>query len=152
MKTFLLIFLVALSAIAVINCHSIDKKVLNRVKRADEEGFFGKVKTGLTTFGSKTKKFFVNGYEETKNLFSSDRKVGDYTADTIDIRFDDDDDDASSSTEASRNKRDSPVFIEGIKASDEGFDDVILEEFVENKNEKGIISHLSNINFKFSKK
>ncbi|KAL7029148.1 hypothetical protein ACKWTF_006122 [Chironomus riparius] len=89
---------------------------------------FSKVKSGITDFGSKTKKFFVKGYEETKNLFSSERKVGDYTLGDIDVRFDGDDEEADNSTTvATRRKRETPVIIDGFKESD----DVDLEEFVD---------------------
>ncbi|CAG9802661.1 unnamed protein product [Chironomus riparius] len=116
---FLLILYVALNIIVAIKCYSIDEPALNRAKRSDDDGFFSKVKSGITDFGSKTKKFFVKGYEETKNLFSSERNVGDYTLGDIDVRFDGDDEEADNSTTvATRKKRETPVIIDGFKESD----------------------------------
>jgi hypothetical protein len=40
----------------------------------------------LVDFGAGTASFFVKGYEETKNLFAADRKVGDYVLNDINVR------------------------------------------------------------------
>jgi len=77
---FVLIFLISTLAITI-NCSSIS----HRTKR-NPQGFLDKVKTGLVDFGSGTKNFFVKGFEETKNIFSSDRKVGDYVLNDINVR------------------------------------------------------------------
>ena len=108
MKKSLILIFVILNIIAAISCYSIEGKELNRKRRSDDEGFFSKVKSGLSNFGSKSKKFFVKGYEETKNLFSSERKVGDYILGDIDVRFDgDEDEDDITTTIGPRAKRES---------------------------------------------
>jgi hypothetical protein len=147
MKNSLIIIFVILNIIAAINCYSIEGKELNREKRSDDEGFFSKIKTGVTNFGSKTKKFFVKGYEETKNLFSSDRKVGDYTLGEIDVRFDgEDDEDDNSTTIAPRTKRDSQKIPEIIKESRN-----VLEDDVDHQEgEEGIVFHDFTTNKYFS--
>lgn len=63
-----------------------------RLKRSPQESFFGKVKTGFTSAVSEVKRFTSKGVEEVKNLFVSDRKVGDYRIDQIDVRFGGDED------------------------------------------------------------
>lgn len=62
---------------------------LKRSKR-DFGDIMGSVKSGLKSVGSAISDFAVEGYEETKNLFSSDRKFGDYRAKQFDVRFGED--------------------------------------------------------------
>jgi len=107
MKKNLILIFVILNIIVGINCYSIEGKELNRERRSDNEDFFSKVKTRISNFGSSAKKLFVKGYEETKNLFSSERKVGDYTLGNIDVRFGDEDEDDISTTIAPCAKRES---------------------------------------------
>jgi hypothetical protein len=96
--SFILIFIIC---IFCVNAFNIKHKKLQRFKRSEDEGFLGKAKSSLASFGSQvkkvavkgyeeTKKVAIKGYEETKNLFSSDRSVGDYTLDKIEPRFDED--------------------------------------------------------------
>lgn len=92
MKKSLILIFVILNIVVAINCYSIEEKELNRERRSDNEDFFSKLKTGISNFGSSAKKLFVKGYEETKNLFSSERKVGDYILGDINVRFGDDED------------------------------------------------------------
>ncbi|KAG5684714.1 hypothetical protein PVAND_013928 [Polypedilum vanderplanki] len=84
------IIIILFFVIISVNCHFINHDTITRAKRSPEEGFFAKAKSGLSQFGSDVKKVAVKGYEEVKNLFSKDRKVGDYTLDKIDVRFGDD--------------------------------------------------------------
>jgi hypothetical protein len=81
------VFVCLLFVIISVNCHIIAHDSVTRAKRSAEEGFFSKAKSGIIGFGSDIKRVTVKGYEEVKNLFSSDRKVGDYVADKIDVRF-----------------------------------------------------------------
>lgn len=64
------------------------------VKQSNETecSTFQKVKDGVRSFGSTVSNVATKGYEELKNLFSSDRKVGDYQLQTIDVRMRDEDD------------------------------------------------------------
>jgi hypothetical protein len=59
-----------------------------RIKRSNEtEGFsLNKLKEGAKSFGSKVSNAASKGFGEIKNLFSRDRKVGDYTLNNIDVR------------------------------------------------------------------
>jgi hypothetical protein len=82
-----------------INAHTFNIDNGSRVKRSPQEGFFGKVKTGFTNVVTEVKKYTNKGVEEVKNLFASDRKVGDYRIDQLDVRFGGDEDDNSTSTE-----------------------------------------------------
>lgn len=65
-----------------------------RVKRSnDTEGFsLQKVREGVKSFGSKVSNVATKGYQELKNLFSTERKVGDYTLNNIDVRVRDEED------------------------------------------------------------
>lgn len=81
MRNYFVLFFLISTLVITINCSSIS----HRTKR-NPQGFLDKVKTGLVDFGSGTKNFFVKGYEETKNLFSSERKVGDYVLNDINVR------------------------------------------------------------------
>lgn len=65
-----------------------------RVKRSNEtEGFtLQKISDGVKSFGSRLSNVATKGYEEMKNLFSSKRKVGDYTLNNIDVRVRDEED------------------------------------------------------------
>lgn len=77
---FVLIFVISTLTITI-NCSSIS----HRTKR-NSQGIIDKVKTGLIDFGVGTKNLITKGYEETKNIFSSDRKVGDYILNDINVR------------------------------------------------------------------
>lgn len=94
--------LIILTAIVTIKSHSLKLDEVQRTKRSiDDEGFFKKIKSGWSTFMEKTEKLAVESYEEVKNLFSKDRKVGDYVLNDINVRFstdDDEEEDSSSST------------------------------------------------------
>lgn len=63
-----------------------------RVKRSNEtegytlEKFKQSVKDGAKTLGTKVSNVASKGYNELKNLFSSDRKVGDYRINQLDVR------------------------------------------------------------------
>ncbi|XP_070502107.1 uncharacterized protein [Chironomus tepperi] len=81
MKNYFVLIFVISSLIITIDCSSIS----HRTKRSPD-GFMDKLKTGLIDLGVGTKNVFVKGYEETKNLFSSDRKVGDYVLNDINVR------------------------------------------------------------------
>lgn len=87
MKLFVLAICLVLLDISVVYCFKIDNEVV-RVKRSNEtEGCtLKKVKESVKTFGSKVSGVATKGYEEFKNLFSKDRKVGDYTLSNIDVR------------------------------------------------------------------
>lgn len=65
-----------------------------RLKRSnDTEGnTLQKIKDGAKTIGSKVSSYATKGYEELKNLFSPERKVGDYTRNNIDVRVRDEED------------------------------------------------------------
>lgn len=67
---------------------------LHRTKRSNETevSAFRKVKDGFKAFGSKVSNVATQGYEEIKNLFSKDRKVGDYQLGNIDVRMREEDD------------------------------------------------------------
>lgn len=73
---------------------SFESGKLVRVKRSnDTEGFnLQRVKDGFKFIGSKVSNVASKGYEELKNLFSTERKVGDYTLNNIDVRVRDEDD------------------------------------------------------------
>lgn len=83
-KYFILIFII-LTSIILVHSNSLNFDQDKRTRR--EDGFFSKVKSGFKTTAQKTGQFFEKGYEELKNLFSSERKVGDYIAQDIDVRF-----------------------------------------------------------------
>jgi hypothetical protein len=117
MQQKLFIFLVFV--IISVNCHFITHDTESRAKRSPEEGFFSKAKSGISQFGSSVKNTAVKGYEEVKNLFSKDRKVGDYVLNNIDVRFGEDEEgeennstavfdeaEATEVTEIERSKRD----------------------------------------------
>ena len=70
------------------NAFTFDSKL--RVKRSSEEGFFDKLKDGISDLASDVKRITTKGYEEVKNFFSSDRSVGDYRIDQLDVRFGED--------------------------------------------------------------
>lgn len=86
--------LVLLTIVAAVLLHASlvscfpDDSWLSRVKRSNEteEGFTHKVKSGLKSFGSKVSNVASKGYNEVLNYFSSDRKVGDYQLNNIDVR------------------------------------------------------------------
>lgn len=71
---------------------------LKRSKR-DFGDIMGSVKSGLKSVGSAISDFAVEGYEETKNLFSSDRKFGDYRANQFNVRFGEDSSEINSAHE-----------------------------------------------------
>lgn len=85
----LLVFVISLVTlnISLVCCFSGNAQHF-RVKRSNEtEGFsFKKVKDGFKVFGSKVSDVTSKGYEEFKNLFAKDRKVGDYTINKLDVR------------------------------------------------------------------
>lgn len=81
MRNNFVLILVISSLIATINCSLIRQ----RTKR-NPDGFLDTIKTGLIEFGVNTKNVFDKGYEETKNLFSSERKVGDYRINEFNVR------------------------------------------------------------------
>lgn len=105
-----------------------------RSKRSPQDGFFSKVKTGFTSIVSDVKRYTNKGVEEVKNLFSSDRKVGDYRIDQLDVRFGGDEDENGTLTvtesfnqinsieELKRDKRD----------ANEGDVDMPMDEFIKN--------------------
>lgn len=73
-----------------VTCFS-DNNEFKRLKRS-ELSIFQKVKSGLSTAGNSVSDFFATGYEEVKNVFSSDRQLGDYTVNKLDVRFGEDED------------------------------------------------------------
>lgn len=79
--------------LSAVICFNADENFI-RVKRSNETEIFSfkKVKDGVKSFGSKVGDVASKGYEEFKNLFSSNRKVGDYVANNIDIRVREEDD------------------------------------------------------------
>lgn len=83
MKLFLAILFASL---CLASTFSVDTK-LKRSKRSD---FFEKVKTGLKTAGNTVAGYAQTGYEEVKNVFSKDRKFGDYRVNQFDVRFGED--------------------------------------------------------------
>lgn len=96
MRLLVLTFCFVLLNISLVSCFS-DNADFLRVKRsnvtADDEGFsFKKLKDGAKAIGSKVSSVAAKGYEEIKNLFSSDRKVGDYNLNKIDVRVRDEED------------------------------------------------------------
>lgn len=86
-----------------------------RLKRSPQESFFGKVKTGFTNAVTEVKKFTNKGVEEVKNLFSSDRKVGDYRIDQIDVRFGDEDENGTIASTENFNQIDNVDFVQRDK-------------------------------------
>lgn len=78
------LILLLIFCVIFVNCDVI------RLKRSPQDSFLTRAKSKIANFGSDVKNFAVKGYEETKNLFSKDRKVGDYTLDKIDVRFGED--------------------------------------------------------------
>lgn len=93
MKLLAVTILVVLLHLAVISAYSVDDTLL-RVKRSNdtEVSTFSKFKSGLKSFGNKITGTASKGYEEVKNLFSRDRKVGDYTLNQIDVRVQEEED------------------------------------------------------------
>lgn len=75
------------------SCGHIEEN-FQRIKRSNETevSAFKKVKDGFKAFGSKVSNVATQGYEEMKNLFSKDKKVGDYTLGNIDVRIREEDD------------------------------------------------------------
>lgn len=65
---------------------TIDSSSIRQRTKRNTDRFMDTIKTGLIDLGVGTKNVFVKGYEETKNLFSSDRKVGDYQLDKFNVR------------------------------------------------------------------
>lgn len=61
---------------------------LARVKRSNVTERFSlqSLNDGVKSFGSKVSNYASKGYGEFKNLFSKDRKVGDYTINNMDVR------------------------------------------------------------------
>lgn len=92
MKLLTVGFLVFLLHLCAISAHSVDDTL--RIKRSNETevSTFKKISNGFKSFGNKITSTATKGYEEVKNLFSRDRKVGDYTLDTIDVRFQEEED------------------------------------------------------------
>lgn len=96
LKYFLIFTLISYQIIGILSSPVENDK--DKVKFVDENGkgvnpnatTYEKIKSNLKSTGKKVSNFFVNGYEETKNLFSKNRKVGDYTLDTIQVRVTDD--------------------------------------------------------------
>lgn len=88
MKPLVLTVIAVLLHISLVSCFSVDAE-LSRVKRSNEteEGFIQKVKGGLKAAGSKVSTMASKGYGEFKNLFSKDRKVGDYQLNNMDVRI-----------------------------------------------------------------
>ena len=85
------IFLVLLHVSII---YSLPSDNLVRVQRGNEtEGFtLQRFRDGAKSFGSKVANVATKGYEEIKNLFSTERKVGDYTLNNIDVRVRDEED------------------------------------------------------------
>lgn len=87
-----------------------------RIKRSPQDSIFTKLKTGINNFATDVKKFTSKGVEEVKNLFSSDRNVGDYRIDQIDVRFgEDEDENGTFSVIESNNKIENPDFVQRDK-------------------------------------
>lgn len=82
----LIIILIFIQVSSIFSQKIIDEKNANLTNPSTYE----KVKSGVKSVGNKVSNFFVTGYEETKNLFSSKRKVGDYTINKLDVRIDQD--------------------------------------------------------------
>lgn len=82
-----------------VSCFSDNHQEFKRVKRSDSDPtFFQKVKSGIKSAGSSVADFFETGYEEVKNVFSSDRNYGDFTIKKIDVRFGEEDDESADLT------------------------------------------------------
>lgn len=79
--------------LCAISAYSVDDTLL-RVKRSNETevSTFKKFTNSFKSLGNKITGTATKGYEEVKNLFSRDRKVGDYTLNTIDVRFQEEED------------------------------------------------------------
>lgn len=88
MKLLVFTVVAVLLHVSLVLCFSVDAD-LSRVKRSNvtEEGFMQKVKGGLKAAGSKVSNVASKGYGELKNLFSKDRKVGDYQLNNMDVRI-----------------------------------------------------------------
>ena len=121
---FVLIFVIS-TLIITINCSSIN----HRIKR-NPQGFLDKVKTGLIDFGVGAKNVFSKGIEETKNIFSSERKVGDFVLNDINVRSNFNSTDDSEETEGQqiesstiRTKRE----LKGDKDEDEKIDELPVD-------------------------
>lgn len=90
-------------------CLSADNDL--RIKRSnpgtnETEGLtFKKVKDGVKHFGSKVSHVATKGYEEFKNLFSRERKVGDYQINNLDVRVQQEEDDYEEVAVKKRPKR-----------------------------------------------
>jgi BMFP domain-containing protein YqiC len=93
MKLLVLSICLVLLNISIVNCFSVNGE-LTRVKRSNEtEGCtLKKVKESVKSFGSKVSGVATKGFEEFKNLFSKERKVGDYTLNNLDVRVREEDD------------------------------------------------------------
>lgn len=94
MKLLMFLLCVLVLHVGLANCFPSDDISSNEAKTVNgtETSTFQKVKDGVRSFGSKVSGVAVKGYEELKNLFSSDRKVGDYQLQNIDVRVRDEDD------------------------------------------------------------
>lgn len=117
MKLFVLVICLVLLSFSCVNCFKVDSELL-RVKRSNEtEGFsLRKVKESVKTFGSKVSGAASKGFEEFKNLFSKERKVGDYTLNNIDVRIRDEED--YEEVGVKRTKRDLEEVAKDIKVFD----------------------------------
>lgn len=74
-------------------CFSADNDVGVRTSNDTDGLTFKKVKDGVKSLGSKVSNVASKGYEEFKNLFSRERKVGDYQLSNIDVRAQREEDD-----------------------------------------------------------
>lgn len=93
MKLLAVAFFVFLLHLCAISAYNVDDTLL-RVKRSNETevSTFRKISDGFKSFGSKITGTATKGYEEVKNFFSRDRKVGDYTLNNIDVRVQEEED------------------------------------------------------------
>lgn len=92
-----IIFVVVLCAITA---DAFSHRRSERVKRSpDDDGVISKIKSGVGSFVGGVKNFGVKGYEEVKNLFSKNRRVGDYRLNQIDVRFGDEETTTTTSDE-----------------------------------------------------
>lgn len=106
MRIIFFVICVLLLHLNFVSCFSPDNVI--RVKRSNEtEGLtLKKVKDSVKSFGSKVSGVASKGYEEFKNLFSRERKVGDYQLNNIDVRAQREEDDYEEVAVKKRPKRD----------------------------------------------
>lgn len=93
MRLLFFLFSIVVLHINLVNCFPSDDSFVGAKSANETEvSTFQRVKDGVRSFGSKVSSVATKGYEELKNLFSSDRQVGDYQLDKIDVRVRDEDD------------------------------------------------------------